>query len=315
MLKMYVKIFTIFFAIILVACGNDVEIAENAENAENTALYETVENVESVPVAHPLQQTRQVAEISNFSQEVITLGTDEEVFETPKVWEIIPSRDIYYIIIRGIPFQLHPNHERNFDVPVRAELAFVGTELELRDWQMANLSNSRNMMFPDILPLSPAIFFAVNLYNANDLLVETFVRSTGNNDIFANLNIEEDTVEFVGTWGQIVDENLVNFDLSNAETAAFLPTLTWDEWQAVAVRTRNNNFQTIIPIQNSRDWRFVPPTSVQLAYENEKIILRLYDENENLMSTVINEDYTFTSQPRLSIVAIGTITQLTNMNF
>ncbi|MCL2015995.1 MAG: hypothetical protein FWG68_07070 [Defluviitaleaceae bacterium] len=335
MLKSYLKIFVIVFALIFVACGDE----ENVGSAENSAG-----NIMEQPaaIAHPLHLEHSIietaaADSANFSQEVITLGEDAEVFTlggttdfsdfsdfsaTTANLEIIPPRERYYIIIRGVPLQLHPDNQRTFGAPVRGELAFVGREPELRIWHERQRANdtptteprvANNAVFPNVPPLSEVRFFAVNLYNADDLRVSTFIRIMDNQGILANLNPEEDVVEFVGTWGQIVDENLV--DLTNTELSVFFPRVSWDEWQAVAVRTRNNAFFTIIPIQNPLDWRFVLPTTVMLLYENGQIILRLYDENQTLMSVVVNENYTFTSHPRLSIAAFGTVTELTRMGF
>ncbi|MCL2014996.1 MAG: hypothetical protein FWG68_01970, partial [Defluviitaleaceae bacterium] len=224
----------------------------------------------------------------------------------------IHARQVYYAVIRGIPFQLHSLTEWDFVPPTRAELAFVGLETDLRVWEEETGRSPAVMLagwsYEIIDPqLGSPPLLAIGMHNENDDLLGTVLHVVPSITAMDTLYIETDSVEFLGTWGQILDNDII--DLASLDLA-FTPTVEWTEQYHIIIETQKDFSRSMMSLQSVHDWNFVPPSSVEVSHENGLVVLRMYDENNALISETINSDLYFDYEPIFTILGFGTLEEL-----
>ncbi|MCL2014822.1 MAG: hypothetical protein FWG68_01080, partial [Defluviitaleaceae bacterium] len=225
----------------------------------------------------------------------------------------IHARQVYYAVIRGIPFQLHSLTGWDFVPPTRAELAFVGLETDLRVWEEeigripAVMSKYRT--YEPIDPLGPTPpLLAIGMYNENNELLATILHVLPQTPVMYGISTETDSVEFLGTWGQILDDNILN--LADIEPD-FIPTVDGSEYYSIIFQTQSGfDRRRMALLQDLQDWNFIPPSSVEMSYEDGLVIFRMYDENNVLLAETINSSLTFDYEPVFTIIAFGTTEEL-----
>jgi len=191
----------------------------------------------------------------------------------------IASGYIYYVVIGNSIFPIQDRMDFDFIPPARAEFVFTGTIVQVYEWEAVQ-GRTHSFLYEHIKYCIRTIFVIIDMYDYNDNRINTLTHV----NLGTALDPITDTVKFIGTWNQIRNNNIIDFDKLHESMYAIV-----DPYDRYYVRFLGIGAWSI---QHYRDWNFVPPSYVEVETDliepedlTDEILMiitfNLLDENRN----------------------------------